>query len=29
MTPIEALDRVRTEMIPYYPLGVFKEGAIR
>ena len=28
-TPIEALDRVRTEMIPYYPLGVFKEGAIR
>ncbi|MDE6579775.1 MAG: 2-oxoglutarate oxidoreductase, partial [Ruminiclostridium sp.] len=28
-TPIEALQRVRDELIPYYPLGVFKEGAIR
>jgi 2-oxoglutarate ferredoxin oxidoreductase subunit beta len=29
MTPVEALDRLQNEMIPYYPLGVFKEGAIR
>lgn len=29
MTPVQALDRVRNEMIPYYPLGVFKEGAVR
>ena len=28
-TPIEALERVKTEMIPYYPLGVYKEGAVR
>ena len=25
MTPLEALERVRTDMIPYYPLGVFKD----
>jgi 2-oxoglutarate ferredoxin oxidoreductase subunit beta len=25
MTPLEALERVRTEMIPYYPLGVYKD----
>jgi 2-oxoglutarate ferredoxin oxidoreductase subunit beta len=29
MTPVKALDRLREEMIPYYPLGVYKEGAIR
>lgn len=29
MTPVQALDRLRNEMIPYYPLGVFKEGAVR
>lgn len=28
-TPVEALERVKTEMIPYYPLGVYKEGAVR
>ena len=28
-TPAQALQRIRDEMIPYYPLGVFKEGAIR
>ena len=28
-TPIEALQRLKDEMIPYYPLGVFKEGAVR
>ena len=25
MTPLEAMERVRTEMIPYYPLGVYKD----
>ena len=25
MTPVEALQRVADEMIPYYPLGVFKD----
>ena len=25
MTPVEALERIRTEMIPYYPLGNFKD----
>lgn len=25
MTPVEALKRVETEMIPYFPLGVFKD----
>ena len=29
MTPVQALDRVKNEMIPYYPLGVYKEGAVR
>lgn len=24
-TPVEALERIRTEMIPYYPLGNFKD----
>ena len=28
-TPVEALERLKNEMIPYYPLGVFKEGAVR
>ncbi len=25
MTPIDALERLRTEMMPYYPLGVYKD----
>jgi 2-oxoglutarate ferredoxin oxidoreductase subunit beta len=25
MTPIEAIQRLRDEMIPYYPLGVYKD----
>ena len=25
MTPEQACQRVRDEMIPYYPLGIFKE----
>ena len=29
MTPVQALERVKTEMIPYYPLGVYKDGAVR
>lgn len=28
MTPLEALERLRTDMIPYYPLGVFKDTAV-
>ena len=26
MTPLEAMERLRTECIPYYPLGVYKDG---
>ncbi|MCL2633150.1 MAG: thiamine pyrophosphate-dependent enzyme [Oscillospiraceae bacterium] len=29
MTPLESLERIKTEMMPYYPLGVYKEGSIR
>ncbi|MBQ7834557.1 MAG: 2-oxoglutarate oxidoreductase [Ruminiclostridium sp.] len=29
MTPVQALERVKTEMIPYYPLGIYKDGAVR
>ncbi|MDR0821798.1 MAG: 2-oxoglutarate oxidoreductase [Oscillospiraceae bacterium] len=29
MTPVAALDRVKNELAAYYPLGVFKEGAVR
>ena len=25
MTPVEAMERLRNEMIPYYPLGVYAE----
>jgi 2-oxoglutarate ferredoxin oxidoreductase subunit beta len=25
MTPLEANRRIETEMIPYFPLGVYKE----
>ena len=25
LSPIEAIDRLRNECIPYYPLGVFKD----
>ena len=28
MSPVEALERVRTEMIPYFPLGVYKDEAV-
>ena len=28
MTPLEALERVRTDMIPYYPLGVYKDTTV-
>lgn len=28
MTPQEALERVRTDMIPYFPLGVYKDEAV-
>ena len=28
MTPIEALERVKTEMIPYYPLGTYKDISV-
>lgn len=27
MTPLQSLERIRKEMIPYYPLGVYKEPA--
>lgn len=29
MTPVEACERLKKEMVPYYPLGVYKEGAVR
>ena len=28
MSPEESMERVRTEMIPYFPLGVFKDAAV-
>ena len=28
-SPVEALDWLKENMIPYYPLGVYKEGAVR
>ena len=28
MSPVEALERARTEMIPYFPLGVYKDEAV-
>ena len=28
MSPVEAMERVRTEMIPYFPLGVFKDKTV-
>ena len=28
MTPSEAMDRLRSEMIPYYPLGVYKDKCV-
>lgn len=28
MSPVDALERVRTEMIPYFPLGVYKDEAV-
>ena len=29
LSPVEALDRLRNEMIPYYPLGVYKDVNVR
>lgn len=29
LSPVEAINWLRDNMIPYYPLGVFKEGAVR
>lgn len=29
MSPIEALDRLREDCIPYYPLGVYKDTSVR
>jgi len=29
LSPIEALDRLRNEMIPYYPLGVYKDKSVQ
>jgi len=29
MTPVKAIERLKAEMIPYYPLGVYKEGAVK
>lgn len=29
MSPVKAVERLKNEMLPYYPLGVFKEGAVR
>ncbi len=28
MTPVESLERLRTEMIPYYPLGTYKDAPV-
>ena len=28
-TPVDAIAWLKENMIPYYPLGVYKEGAIR
>lgn len=29
LSPVEAIKWLKENMVPYYPLGVFKEGAIR
>lgn len=29
LSPVEAINWLKENMIPYYPLGVFKEGAVR
>ena len=29
LSPVEAIKWLKDNMVPYYPLGVFKEGAIR
>lgn len=29
LSPVEALDRLRNEMIPYYPLGVYKDTSAK
>ena len=29
LSPVEALDRLRNEMIPYYPLGVYKDTSVK
>jgi hypothetical protein len=25
MTPLQSIERIRKEMIPYYPLGIYRE----
>ncbi|MCL2087240.1 MAG: thiamine pyrophosphate-dependent enzyme [Oscillospiraceae bacterium] len=29
MSTLDSIERIKTQVIPYYPLGVFKEGSIR
>ena len=29
MTPVQAIERLKNDMMTYYPLGVYKEGAVR
>jgi 2-oxoglutarate ferredoxin oxidoreductase subunit beta len=29
LTPVQAIERLKNDMIPYYPLGVYKDGAVR
>jgi 2-oxoglutarate ferredoxin oxidoreductase subunit beta len=29
LTPVKAIERLKLDMLPYYPLGVYKDGAIR
>lgn len=29
MTPLKAVERLKAEMLPYYPPGVYKEGAVK
>ena len=29
LTPVKAIERLKNDIIPYYPLGVYKDGAVR
>ena len=29
MTPTQAIERLKNDMMTYYPLGVYKDGAVR